>query len=618
MGGARRRFTRQLVLGLLVVGGLVLVVAKVPGCMLEHAQRSADECFDRYDRTKRGELSACRRDGWLAIPELAPHTRARAEAERASVDDKIEYRVLSAATTRASTAADRERARASIAASSDGPGDKARAYLDLGAYEEAAKLPVDADPELQLAQLDATLLAGDFERALALLQKHTADRAHGALACVRGARERGIAILAAADRAARGRGLSGTGLTRIAATVCGATAEAFGADPTAAGELHHGALLFARLFDPAFHANRRAAVARWLREDVTIFGHIKLGAHAIAIAATPETDTFELLKLVTGRHAIPLEGLVALTPWAVLGTVSYSDSDLDFIPPSWFAAAATRMRAALARPPAKIRANAWDLDDIPEAAIRDPHALFRRVAVRLDALAAMYALRAGRRDEAMAAIERLRTDAPASIDLAVLELAAGAPQRALDVLARFEQTATAEDRIVALVPRTLAHAALGDHEAAHAAAVAGLASKSPVFDWLALATAITAKRPFDGLPIGRSEREPGDAAAWAEVLAKPTKDVPFRHDFDAEVVLPAVYVVVGHAATVAGGDAEHFLDHVYRSAGVSRSSLRARAEAARWLGNTESARRWDERATRLEQRFRDDRTMLLAGIARLW
>jgi hypothetical protein len=628
----RRRFIRQLLLGLLGVGSIAVLVWKVPRWMLAHAEKSADECFERYDqdargdRKRAGDVTACRRDGWLAIPELLPHTRAAAKAEARSVSNSIEYRIENAATRRDSTAAERERARLAILKSDDAPDDKAHSLVQLGAYEDASRPDPAHVTELPRAAVSAALVVGDVARAKKLVQLgESHEVSAGALACLLGARERGVAILAADDARWRGKQLGGT--SRIAAVLCGATTEAFGADPTAVSSVYDGSMFVARLYDPAFQANRRGTIGRRLRESLsTTFAHVRLAANALAIAGTPETETAELLRLVAGRYAIPLDGLVVSSPWGVLRG-HWGDDGVAYAPAQWFADAATRLRAALAKPPAKLPADDGglsDLDAIDDAFRRDPHAAFRRALPKLDALATLFALRAGRKADALRTIELLRTSAPDSLDLAALELAFGEPERALAVIARWEKATTEDEgtrlRTVAAMQRSLAHAALGDHAAAHAAALAAATAKDPVIDWLVLATAIASKQPLVGLPIAnrKSLDRDSDAAAWAKALVDPRAKVPSWYDLDAELVLPAVFTVIGHAATVAGGDPERYLDAELDREPASRSLLRARAEAARWRGDRDSALQWDARAARIEALFTDDRAVALAGMAKLW
>src|SRR5688572_6052656 len=62
------------------------------------------------------------------------------------------------------------------------------------------------------------------------------------------------------------------------------------------------------------------------------------------------------------------------------------------------------------------------------------------------------------------------------------------------------------------------------------------------------------------------------------------------------------------------GDVEVWLDRIlpnYSSPTLGVTAMRARAEAARWAGDSASAARWDERAAKLEERFGDPKRACL-------
>lgn len=603
---------RQLVGGLATVGALALIVIKVPTFMLDRAAKSAERCFLDHDDRDRGDPADCR-SGWLAIAKRMPHTKQRALAEAASTERAILSRVQSAAASPSATPAQRKRAVEATLASAQDASDKAQDLVRLGAYAEAAALAPTPGHRYGHPQLHAALALGDLYRARAIVGSGAdPDEWLGATACLLGEQKRGLEMLAAHVAS------TPTGYTsgRIAALYCGATAETFGGqDPTKEGDLLYASSMVARAFDPAFQAGRRGSLARWLRHETTLNPYVTLAANAIALS-TGDPDPAEVLRLVTGDDGIPLDGVIAVTPWNVLRSQSYSDRGVDFVPPSWLDDAATRVEAALAKPPPKFAKEDYEGREL---ATLDAHAVMKRAAARLHAFAAVYALRAHRRTAARRSLEKLRALAPDSLDVAVLELALGEPKLALATIARWEAaTKDAEEspsRTIAQIQRALAHAALGDHLAAYQAANASKVH-TPEIDWLVLATGYLAKQSVDG--IRQRPDESGDAARWAAAIAAKGK-LPSSTDLEANAVLPAVLSVVGHAATVAGGDPEAFLDERYGYADTpSRTFLRARAEAARWRGDAAAAKRWDERADALEKLFVDDKAAALAGIARLW
>ena len=606
---------RQLLLGLGVVGLLALAVLKIPSCMVTHAKESARECFERLSKSQ-GDASSCRRDGWLALAKRLPHTRERAQELADSIDGDIRYAARRAALSPAATVADRQRAIA-YASNTNRRADRSAAPRELvrfGAFAEAAAIDPVADTSTDHAPLFAALVLGDMARAKAIVQVAPLTGEHiGALACLLGARERGLSALAAAEQ--RELGLAAA---RVASVHCG------GSPRTAEISLYFEALTIARAYDPAFQSGRRGRLGRWLRRSR---GAEKLAGNAILLGAE-NLSPLEVLQTVASRDGV-LDAFGA-TRWTILRSRTYGNGAVDYVPVAWLDAAATRVVDALAKPPPKPPTDErrFDLEIEPELA-NDPRATLQLAAARLYAQQAVFALRAARPAVARDAIAKLRALKPASIELAALELAAGEPALSLATIDRWAATSASPEphvrdpfekalptATVALVTRVLALAATGDHAAAYAAA-STTTVRDPLVDWLVLATAITSKTQLDKVKLHTSDRT-GDAAAWLSAFGT-RRDMSAFVPAAAEAVLPAVLVVFGHMATLEGGDPEAWLDaELLTDELPSRAMLRARAEAARWRGDTEAAKRHDARADKIESLFVDDRAVALAGIARLW
>jgi len=627
-------FAGQFLLGLAGVGTTALLVLKVPSCMLEHSKTAATNCFEHYDAVHGKENDGtvldpaeCAAGASLGLAKLAPHTKREAKEFGDELESRVRYRVVKRAEGPTATAADRKRAIEYLMRAKHDPSLQAMELLSFGEYEQTAKLELvkESYPSRNYP-LYAALTIGDFARAKATLdQPSKLDEHAGAVACLIGAKEKGLEILAKVASSQ----YASTSPARIAAILCGATTPASfgGVDPYAEDDLYYEASMIARAFDPAFQTGKREAFGRWLRKEIALSRHVRLAGNVLAIGAV-EQDPLDLFRIVAGHEGIlSVSNVVQVSPWTTLRARSYSDGGNDYLPPSWLVAAAERVNAALAKPAPKGPTDdidrEFEFDRVDPALLKDTHGAFRAAAARLHAYAASYALRAGRRDLAKESITILQATNPASLDLAVLQLTLGDAKAAIETLDKWDAANASSEveniqalRGVSLVNRVLALGTLGDYAAAHAAALKAN-PKDPIMGWLIVATAIAAKVPLQGLPLPAASKA-DDASTWLAALTK-SGETPRGYDYDAEIVLPAVMVVIGHAATVAGGDAEAFLDERLNSADVpSRTFLRARAEAARWRGDAASAKRWDDRATSIEKLFVDDRATALAGIAGLW
>lgn len=623
--GRRPRLWLQFLIGVVAVGALAALVVLVPTCIVKRATRSASSCLDRVEKT--GEDPDTCAPRWLAIARLAPHTRAEAESDTKSVASWIAFRHRLRVEKPNATAAMRAGAIAAIRRSSREPHERASDLMQIGAFEEAAAIDIGTAWIDEHAPLSSALTLGNIARAKQIVKQGVpVDARVGVVACLLGDKPRGLEILGHAARNARLQ--RETSRARVAGLLCGATKESFaGEDPFVDNDDDsYESAMFVRAYDPAFQAGRRRTLAAWLR-DRSHDSVIDVGANALGIAEGEPTPT-ELYRWLMSYRASELTdgAVVAASPWMVRGRWYVDDEenvDNDgFVPPRWFQTAAARITDALAKPPPTI-VEERDFDSVE---VKDPHRPLRAALERLHAFTALHALRGGKREIAREALGKLKEVEPASLDLAVLQGALGEHEEALQTLDRWqadnkewlakEPHDTLPLRRIAHVNRVLAMLALGDLAGAHAAAVAG-DLRDPASAWLAIATTILTKKPLASLSLPSYDNT-FHPQKWVDALEGGT-ELPTFHDEEAERAWPAVFIVVGHAAILAGGDAERFLDaRMPDEHRLSRTMMRARAEAARWRGDAASAKKWDERASAIEALIVDDRTAALAGIAGMW
>jgi hypothetical protein len=209
------------------------------------------------------------------------------------------------------------------------------------------------------------------------------------------------------------------------------------------------------------------------------------------------------------------------------------------------------------------------------------------------------------------AAEDAATKLFAEVMVALLDLAARRFDAAHEAAKRAREHASAAAKNVRPGP-------LSEHttKALHAAAA-----------WTLLATSLLTKRPADAPRISTPDIYERPATDWAAVVAAGAaarREVRFRmHTLELglgeQAALPAVIHVLREAASD-GRDPDVWIDAVFplydaRLNGIT--GMRARAEAARWRGDTDAARRWDERAAALEERASNPRRALLARLAGL-
>jgi hypothetical protein len=626
--GARRRLRIQLFVGGLVLLAVALSITKLPACLLERAKTAADVCLDEIDDRDTGDPASCRQGGSLALPKLVPHLRAEALAEEKAIERRIAGTMMHLATSAKPDAAARTRAVAAMAAVYPDPVERAERLSGRGAHEAVAAIDLGTTTPVHHgghAPAFAALALGNVDRARAALASGRIDHYDGAtragaLACLLGDTARGLALLGRGDAmwVAINGDKGGYADARFGAVYCGGDPSVLDFEPRRVAGAGDVEIEVARAFDPAFQRGRRAAFGMSLLRQTTLSRAALLGSFALAIGGDVELPPLRLLGMLSDVRAGAVQqpfGAPYPTPWAVLAPRD-GYSVVDYVPPGWLEAAAARLDAAAAAVPAKItddqaRANAIDND------VRaDMRAALRRAANTMWIQAAVYRARIGDRAGAEKAIAAGRAPGP-SLQLAVVQLAIGDAAGAIASLDAWEAAnASAEPamRSIARVDRALALASTGDHAAAHRAALEAAAiSSNPAVHWVVLATAIRSNAALDKLPIGKDDEAP---AQYAAAIAKRSLDgAPTFFDSDARQVLPAAVTVVYHAASLAG-DADVFVDTVLDE--PKRSSALARAEAARWRGDTAGATAWQARADAIEKLISDDRGIALADLAEVW
>jgi hypothetical protein len=638
---AAARVGRSTLAQLVLLGGVLLVVVasveRIPGWMLRRASDRATECIDAA-REGGGDPLGCRQAAWFAVPAWTPHTRADALERRHRVDEQIAELELDQATTRRP---DRERRDRAAHALATNPG-RARLLHESGAFEIAAGL------ELAGVTLDAghwpalaALTMGDVDAARSrivqgVFEHHRGAVAAGALACLLGEPEHGLGLLARADESWRGEvDVRGFAEARLAIAHCGGTGQEVGLEPSRVTLPWHIEAQLIRAYDPTFQAGRRGAFGRDLLSTTWLSRTGALGGSVLA--ATEELGPLELLAIAAGRDRLGQWNAVdILSPHLVLAPGRY-----DYVPPAWIESAAARFEAAIDQVPQEL--SRPDLAGLPlvyelHAPPDDPPGVLRDAAFVLWRLAAVFRARAGDRPGASAALARAVAleSTPRRLTLAPVQLAIEDARGALSTLDAWDTehgpAASSGEHAIASFNRALASMSLGDHPAAYEAArravdlgaeVEGLDAYIDGFEWLLVATAIATDRLDDPLPL----REPSvearfvAPASWAQAIRTGDPAEMLRWRFLDEgatraALVAEVFVVERAGALV--GDPEVAADAFFSTMLPSRALARARAEAARWQGDDERARRWRDRAQVLERLMTDDHRIALAGLAGVW
>jgi hypothetical protein len=636
-----RRMARRFLAQLVLAGSAFLIVAlfveRVPSWMLRRADDRSSTCIE-HARREVADPTACAQGVWIAVPKWVPHTRAEALEREARIVQQIEQTQLEHATVVEPEREGRDRAARALATRPD----RARLIHEAGAFEIAARLDV-TDQRLEGGHWPAAaaLTLGDLEEARAQIVHGSFDHHRGvvragALACLLGERERGLELLALADRIWRGEvDVRGFADARLAIAHCGGTFEEVGLEPTRVALPWHVEAQLVRAHDPAFQAGRRGAFGRDLSSTTW---HSRAGVlGASVLAATDELSPIELLAVAAGAQRMwQWNAEDVVSPHLVLAPGRY-----DHVPPAWIEAAAERFEAAIPLVPPVLSANdtrglalLYAMVDTPA----DPQGTLRDASFILWRAAAVFRARGGDREGAASALARATAIASTKLRLILVpvELAIDDVAGALASLDAWEAahgaTALPDDRAIAAFNRALALMSLGEHASAHEAALASVESLDQAtaleayidgFEWLLAATAIASGHLDGPLPL----RDPNaefpfvSPVSWIEAIRAGTPGDALRQSFHDEratraALVAEVFVVEQAAALV--GDPEVAADAFFATMHPSRALARARAQAARWQGDETRERAWRARAEVLERLMTDDHRVALAGLAGIW
>lgn len=606
-------------IGLPLLAIAAVLVWKVPPWLVRRADKAAGRCIEHVEQNA-GDPAECAPGLGLSVAGVFPHAKPEAAKTRAKIERSVARIQLERAMKRGPDAAGRSQAlRAFIAARGDN--SIADWLVDVGALPELAALDVGNTPSYRRHPAAfAALALGDVANARAKLATGTfaAERPAietGALACLLGEHERGLALLAWADRRGRLDGSDADAAARIAAIHCGGTEDKLGYDPMAVSSAYELEPLIARAFDPAFQKGRRTTVGLTLVGETTIFAPTRLATIALAAGSEQELGLQKLLEVIAPDfQPFGFSQPLAATPWSVLADDATGYGSTSHVPPSWLELAAERCAKAAATAPAKLD---FEMSRIDGAALAKPREHLRAAAIGLYKYAAMFRIRMGHRAGAKAAIERARALDPAQLGIAPLLLAAGDPKGALASIDAWQAahgaTADALGRDVAGINQVLALLALGDAAKAHATAKT---LKSAEGHWLLLATSILTKQPIQPNDFVRAE-ETYELTSGVVATAIVKKQIPptTKALTKGDSVLPAAVFVIAHAARAAGANPDVVLDDYFDDELASRHFAYARAEAARWAGEAETAKLWQTRGETIEKLFATDAAAALATIA---
>ncbi len=620
--GRRRRITWQLLVGVPLVFGWGLFAVKGPAWLVKRGETGMKECLDAAAKAH-GDPSGCRTGAGFTLGGLFPEERIRVrEAEH----DLLQRRAMLAFDHVIASKPDAARRdAAAVQLMHDAP-DRASATehaANAGAFAAVAKVDLGTSSiHGRLEPAFAAITLGDVATARAALARGEPAGWDGtvesaALACLLGERARGLALLRTAA-AVRER-LSGTpdSEVRITAQHCGGAVDTVGFDPYVVPSFHAVDTVCARLFDPKVQVGRRAAIGATLLRETTIFRAGVIGAFALVADGDQQASPVELLEAVASPlvHELDLDAMFGITPWLQRPV---SENTPDYVPPAWLELAASRYARAAQLAPAQLDP---DKVEMSRDAAWAPREVLHAAAVLAYEFAAGYRLRRGDRAGARAALEQWRSLSPTDYRRAPLEVATGEPAAALATLdgwqAAQQGAADHQKRELADITRVFALAATGEYAKAHAIAK-GLHGRAG--SWLVLATAIASGAPLEGLlpkVAAKSDGASPETLLAAIEAKQPVGELGYLH-LDDRAVLPAVMVVIAHAAKVAGQDPGVVLDKVFASQMPSRTIALARAEAARWRKDPAAAQLWQRRASAIEKLFVDDDAVVVAGIAGLW
>jgi len=639
---------------------LAATVSLLPTYLLSRARSRSHACFERLITTAKGDPLACRPERLsLALARRLPWLEAEASELQASSRHRAQALAYGLATAIMPNAEARARAAGALL----GPGalrgghDPLAPSADrlLGAFHElAAAGPQSHDARLRLLALGSARAIADLH-ALRALGAGPADQpvtiaiARGALLCLLNEPQPGRQALEQADRTRRQLAPDGRGSARaqLGLLACGGqpanrpTAEAGPYRPAMV------ALALAKGSVPGRDAAHELLEAP--RQPLTGSQRLRIAA---PVLDNEQPKAVEALAMFAPRHG-PLAALDSEqlhTPWLLLGRTVTDGAVL--VDPAAAEQAATHIESLIAALPEGPLACEGAECPLP-AALGMPGRILREAARMLWFEAACERARRGD-GHATQAAEHARSLTPLhrQHEAAVVELAVGAAERALDALAPSLSALAKLPRVTrtrVLMNQTLALAHLGRFTEAYRSAERAfsealdadrrpLDSDDPDYaspqiraadrdaaGWLWGAMALGAGKGGE-VSQALAELPEGKLAVLGRWLELAGKDEPHRRPLrwnlsihaPAVAVLPAVMYVAGRVLP-AGDGVEVWLDRLFDAEHRHEPvrAMLARAEAARWRGDAGSERRWLERAARLRDKEVDYRTSVLARLAGL-
>lgn len=651
-GGVRRvwrggrwllRAWRRILIAVLAVAAVALLWW-LPRWMLATAVDRADECSWRIAESGEGAPGDCRQDDRLWLPQLAPWTRGDALRVEASIERQEQEDALQLAVrrdldrdeaTRAALRLVRANRSELLHGSSHDVGFRLReAGADVVLVARAAQL--DSASEQALA-LDAAVRTGDrnsMRRIAALPAGHGPsqrfEQQRGAALCALGDRRAGLAAL---DRAVADA--DGDLEPHIAMALCaperrvattprpGASALVDNARAIGGGRAELLAGTPAHRNEPAIPAMHR-------------------------LTRLEGVQARDLLPFIAPSWGGPPEPVHRMqSPWSILGSPLVHPAA-----PGWSDSSAARLIAIADA----IRAGnaGMDPDDALELrvdphAARDQAAALRRGAMLLALDAAVGWMRRGdlararaSADTAMACARHAdlsRMDPPpALLAIPLLHLVGerDAALAALDALAAGAPREDPELRAEMALQRALLLAAGGSFAGAWTALDPVMKAEVEVetrtrIAWMRAALALRTRRALD-VDLPRAPDRSGFADPpertlaywWSAATGEPQlrrarrwRASSMGQGFEGLTsVLPAVVYVVGHAA--GEREVEVWLDTITSTESIDpQAMMSARAEAARWRGDRNAAKRWEQQLAAHRELASDDRIAALFDLA-LW
>ncbi|MBK6512982.1 MAG: hypothetical protein IPG04_02400 [Polyangiaceae bacterium] len=606
-------------------------------------------------------------------------TRALAR-ERDVDHDQAERELRDAAAVTPNAAARDEAARRLLQASKGGPLTLERgtdgkivtydpaasliaALIEHGAFAVAAEAhPWTQGPENLQYAYDAALAGGDLQSAAQIAARR--DEPHwdrdleaGAFLCLKGQQREGLEHLELAKGDAIVKVPSRTDAAQIAQVLCGADSAGYGGD---SGRM---ALMAAKLSSSRFRGDvplgqvpdidllgssglalfdtqraRTPFVAAWLTQESQPLDRVldavapltfQLGApvspYKLGLGAPRFSHLLHPILVDPGVHEKAAETLKALAATTLP-------------PPPATPPSAPKRPAAKEGPAKKAPPQARPIGDFYHsgeeilAARQDPKGALERAAVVLWVEAASQRAALGRHEEARHDLDKaLALDPSAGTRLfaASLAYAAGDVPNAEAHLRELAKTSPSPDiATLAGILDVLVAMRGGRWEDAHVLAqrthAGATDDKKTATAWLLTATALRVGRPDEGPGLPTPEGYERDATTWEKLAVMPEAErrayrlrmFSFSPSIGAELVLPAVFYVVGQAAN--GSDPEVWIDAfipLAYSAYHTPTAARARAEAARWRGDEQAAKRHESRAGAAESLVDTPEKLVLASLA---